>query len=77
MGQKTHPIGCRLGYTKTWDSRWFAEKEYSLFLHEDIYIRQYLRKKLASAGISRVVVERFGSKAQERDLPLHHRGPEA
>ncbi len=58
MGQKTNPIGFRLGVIKSWESRWFSEKDYSKLLQEDINIRKFLMKKLASAGISKVVIER-------------------
>ena len=62
MGQKVHPIGFRLGINKTWNSRWFAEKEYSELLQEDITIRTYLKKKLYHAGISKIEIERVGAK---------------
>ena len=58
MGQKTNPIGLRLGIIKSWESRWFSEKDYSKLLQEDITIRKFLMKKLSSAGISKVVIER-------------------
>ncbi len=58
MGQKTNPIGFRLGIIKSWESRWFSEKDYSKLLQEDIIIRKFLMKKLSSAGISKVVIER-------------------
>ena len=58
MGQKTNPIGLRLGIIKSWESRWFSEKDYSKLLQEDIIIRKFLMKKLSSAGISKVVIER-------------------
>ena len=58
MGQKTNPIGFRLGIIKSWESRWFSEKDYSKLLQEDITIRKFLMKKLSSAGISKVVIER-------------------
>ena len=58
MGQKTNPIGFRLGVIKSWESRWFSEKDYSKLLQEDINIRKFLIKKLSSAGISKVVIER-------------------
>jgi small subunit ribosomal protein S3 len=58
MGQKTNPIGFRLGIIKTWESRWFSEKDYSKLLQEDINIRKFLMKKLSTAGISKVVIER-------------------
>ena len=59
MGQKINPIGLRLQVNRTWDSRWFADgKEYGKLLHEDIAIRDYIKKNVAQAGISRVVIER-------------------
>ena len=58
MGQKTNPIGFRLGVIKSWESRWFSEKDYAKLLQEDIIIRKFLIKKLSSAGISKVVIER-------------------
>lgn len=64
MGQKTHPIGFRLGVNKTWDSRWFSKKEYAPLLHEDIKLRNYIREKLASAGIAKVEIERAASKVK-------------
>lgn len=64
MGQKTHPIGFRLGVNKTWDSRWFAKKDYAGLLHEDIKLRQFIREKLSSAGIAKVEIERAASKVK-------------
>jgi len=64
MGQKVNPIGLRLGINRTWDSRWFAGKDYANLLHEDIEIRDFLRKRLAQAGISRIVIERPAKKAR-------------
>ena len=62
MGQKVHPIGFRLGYIKDTDSRWFAKKDYSRFLHEDIKIRRYLKKKIYHAGIAKIEIERMLGK---------------
>lgn len=62
MGQKTNPIGMRLGIIRTWDSRWFARKDYPKLLEEDIFIRKYLKKRLSQAGISRIVIQRAVSK---------------
>ena len=58
MGQKTNPIGLRLGIIKSWESRWFSEKNYSGLLQEDINLRRFLMKRLNSAGISKIVIER-------------------
>ncbi|MDR0640698.1 MAG: 30S ribosomal protein S3 [Holosporales bacterium] len=63
MGQKVNPVGMRLGILRTWESRWFSEKDYSALLLKDIEIRNYIRKKYYSAGISRVVIERPAKKA--------------
>ena len=64
MGQKVNPIGLRLGINRTWDSRWFAKKDYAGLLHEDVEIRKFLRKRLAQAGISRIIIERPAKKAR-------------
>ena len=64
MGQKVNPIGLRLGINRTWDSRWYAEKNYAELLHEDFRIREFLRKKLAQAGVARVIIERPAKKAR-------------
>lgn len=58
MGQKANAIGLRLGVNKSWDSRWFAEKNYSKLLQEDLMLRRYLIKKLSVAGVSKVLIER-------------------
>ena len=64
MGQKVNPIGLRLGINRTWDSRWYADSEYADLLHEDIRLRNYLKKRLAQAGVSKVVIERPAKKAR-------------
>ncbi len=64
MGQKVHPIGYRLGFTKTWNSRWYAEKDYARLLHEDLLIRSMVKRKLMHAGVSRVEIERSGNQAK-------------
>ena len=62
MGQKVHPYGFRLGYNKTWISRWFAKKEYPAFVYEDKNIRTFVKSSLFHAGISRIEIERAGGK---------------
>jgi small subunit ribosomal protein S3 len=64
MGQKVNPIGFRLGINRTWDSRWYADKQYGELLHEDIKLREYLFSRLGQAGVSRIVVERPAKKAR-------------
>ncbi|MBI5644363.1 MAG: 30S ribosomal protein S3 [Deltaproteobacteria bacterium] len=58
MGQKVHPIGFRLGISKGWNSRWYGEKNYALFVHEDLKVRKFVKKKLFHAGISSIEIER-------------------
>ena len=62
MGQKVHPYGFRLGYNKTWKSRWFAKKDYSDFLHEDLKLKKRLKDQLQAAGVASIEVERPGNK---------------
>ena len=64
MGQKVKPIGLRLGINRTWDSRWFAEKNYSDLLHKDLNVRKYLMGKLKAAAVSKVVIERPAGRAR-------------
>ena len=63
MGQKVKPIGLRLGINRTWDSRWFAEKNYSDLFHKDLNVRKYLMAKLKPAAVSKVVIERPAGRA--------------
>ncbi len=62
MGQKVHPYGFRLGYTKPWKSRWFAERDYDKQLLEDVKLKAELKEKLKSAGVSSIEIERPGNK---------------
>lgn len=62
MGQKVHPFGFRLGVTKTWKSRWFAKQDYSKLLFEDLELKDSLRNRLKSAGVSSIEVDRPGNK---------------
>ena len=64
MGQKVNPIGFRLGINKTWSSRWFAERNYSELLHEDIRVSKHLKDTFFHAGISRIEIERASDKAK-------------
>ena len=58
MGQKVNPHGIRLGIVKTWDAKWYADKDFAENLHEDIKIRDYLKQSLQAAGVSRIETER-------------------
>ena len=64
MGQKIHPVGLRLGITRTWDSRWFEKKHYIEWLHEDVAIRNYFIKWMRSAAISKIEIERRANQAR-------------
>ena len=64
MGQKVNPIGLRLGINRTWDSRWYAEKNYAELLHEDLKIRDFLFDRLSQAGVSKIIIERPAKKAR-------------
>jgi len=64
MGQKTHPIGFRLGIIRGWSSRWYEEKRYAEWLHEDLALRATVKKRLYSAGISKVEIERSANKVK-------------
>jgi len=72
MGQKVNPIGLRLGINRTWDSRWFARKDYGNLLLDDLGLRKFLHRRLAQAGLSRVVIERAARKSR---ITLHSARP--
>ena len=63
MGQKTHPIGFRLGVIKTWQSNWYSDKNMAELLQEDLMIRRYIKSRLSRAGIAKVEIERAPQKA--------------
>jgi len=64
VGQKSHPIGLRLGIIKTWTSKWYEEKNYAKWLHQDIKLREYVKEKLDAAGIAKVEIERAANKVK-------------
>ncbi|MDY6837963.1 MAG: 30S ribosomal protein S3 [Thermodesulfobacteriota bacterium] len=66
MGQKVNPFGFRLGVIKSWDSRWFAGKDYARFVEDDFRIREFLKKKLYHAGISKIEIERWAKRIRLR-----------
>ena len=66
MGQKVNPIGLRLGIVKTWESRWYAGKNYASYIFEDHKIRKFIKKKLYHAGISRIEIERSAKRVRLR-----------
>jgi small subunit ribosomal protein S3 len=72
VGQKVNPVGFRIGITRTWSSRWYADNNYAQFLKEDIKIREYLGKKFADAGISSIEIERA---ARNLKINIHSSRP--
>ncbi|ENM0275133.1 30S ribosomal protein S3 [Listeria monocytogenes] len=72
MGQKVHPIGMRIGVIRDWDSKWYAEKDYADFLHEDLRIRDYVAKRLSDASVSRVEIERAANRV---NITIHTAKP--
>jgi small subunit ribosomal protein S3 len=64
MGQKVNPIGLRVGINRTWDSRWYADRNYASLLHEDLKLRRYIEDRLSQGGVSKVVIERPAKKAR-------------
>ena len=72
MGQKVNPIGFRVGINRTWDSRWYADRDYAKLLHQDLKLRDYVMKRLSQAGVGRVVIERAAKKAR---ITIHSARP--
>jgi small subunit ribosomal protein S3 len=66
LGQKVNPIGLRLGIVKTWESRWYAGKKYASYIYEDYKIREFLKKKLFHAGVSKIEIERSAKRVRLR-----------
>jgi small subunit ribosomal protein S3 len=75
MGQKTNPFGFRLGIIKTWDSKWFAQKNYAKFLHEDLTIKRFLKDRLRQAGISKIEIERAANKDKRAKINIYTSRP--
>src|SRR5919205_1933811 len=64
MGQKTNPIGFRLGVIRGWTSKWYSEKDYAKWLHEDLHLKKFVKQKLGHAGVASVEVERAANKVK-------------
>ncbi len=64
MGQKVNPISLRVGINRTWDSRWYADKDYGDMLHEDLKLREFLNARLSQAGVSKIIIERPAKRAR-------------
>ena len=72
MGQKTHPIGFRLGIIRDWDERWYDDKNFAEKLQEDLMIRNYLRSRLKRSGVSRIIIDR---KTRQVEIKIHTSRP--
>src|SRR5690349_25127061 len=72
MGQKSHPRGLRLGIIEGWDSKWYASHNYAALLHEDLRLRDFIKRRLYHAGISRIEIERVANKAK---ISIHRGRP--
>jgi small subunit ribosomal protein S3 len=75
LGQKVHPVGFRLGVNKTWDSRWYAEKDFPVLLSEDVKIRKFLKGRLFHAGVSRIEIERAANKSRKAKVNIYTARP--
>ena len=74
MGQKVNPIGLRLKINRTWDSNWYADKNFANFLHEDLKIKKVIAKKVKDAGLSKVLIERSSSKKMNINIHVARPG---
>jgi len=72
LGQKTNPIGLRLGIVRTWDSRWYAGRAYADLVEEDLIIKKYIRKRLQNSGVSQIVIQRSANRV---DVTIHTSKP--
>ncbi|MDQ0228300.1 MULTISPECIES: 30S ribosomal protein S3 [Metabacillus] len=72
MGQKVNPVGLRIGVIRDWESKWFAGKDYSTLLHEDIKIREYISKRLNDASVSKIEIERAANRV---NITIHTAKP--
>jgi len=75
VGQKVHPFGFRLGFNKTWRSRWYSNRDYAKLLHEDLALRQSLKKRFAHAGVSKIETERAVNRLKIDIYTSHARAP--
>ena len=74
MGQKVNPIGLRLKINRTWDSNWYADKNFANFLHEDLKIKKVISQKVKDAGLSKVLIERSSSKKMNINIHVARPG---
>jgi len=75
LGQKVHPLGFRLGVIRTWDAKWYADKDYGELLYEDLQLRKYLKKRLYNAGISRIEIRRAVDRNKKATIDIYAARP--
>ncbi len=75
MGQKVHPLGFRLGVIRTWDAKWYADKDYGELLYEDLKLRKYLKKRLYNAGISKIEIRRAVDRSKKATIDIYAARP--
>ncbi len=75
MGQKVHPLGFRLGVIRTWDAKWYADKDYGELLYEDLKLRKYLKKRLYNAGVSKIEIRRAVDRNKKATIDIYAARP--
>ncbi len=75
MGQKVHPLGFRLGVIRTWDAKWYADKDYGELLYEDLKLREFLKKRLYNAGISKIEIRRAVDRNKKATIDIYAARP--
>jgi len=75
LGQKVHPLGFRLGVIRTWDAKWYADKDYGELLYEDLKLRKYLKKRLYNAGISKIEIRRAVDRSKKATIDIYAARP--
>ncbi len=75
MGQKVHPLGFRLGVIRTWDAKWYADKDYGELLYEDLKLRKYLKERLRNAGISKIEIRRAVDRSKKATIDIYAARP--
>jgi small subunit ribosomal protein S3 len=75
LGQKVHPLGFRLGVIRTWDAKWYADKDYGELLYEDLKLRKYLKKRLHNAGVSKIEIRRAVDRNKKATIDIYAARP--
>jgi len=75
LGQKVHPLGFRLGVIRTWDAKWYADKDYGELLYEDLKLRKYLKKRLYNAGVSKIEIRRAVDRNKKATIDIYAARP--